>query len=253
MVLFIPLFIITGCSRERPVKIALSKASPNYINWLKGTGSTLIPVDLYSFSIDSALRIMDGCSGLLLTGGEDIYPGFYGSESDTGRCSVTNCHRDTLEIFLIGKALEMKMPVMGICRGAQILNVYLGGKLIIDIPSDIKKSVIHQCEDYLHCFHTVFVTRGTTLHQIIQCDSGMVTTNHHQAVQVLSPFLKENTRSGDSLVEGIEWRDPDGKSFLIGVQWHPERMEKTNSLSGKLASEFIRQVKIFSSLHIKKN
>jgi len=243
VVFLILIFVLSGCTREKPVKIAFSKATPNYTNWIKRTDSTLILINLYSLSIDSALRVLDECSGLILTGGEDIYPGNYGRECDTGKCTGFDRYRDTLELMLISKAFELKMPVVGICRGNQILNVYLGGKLIINIPSDFNKPVTHQCEDYLHCFHTVYIAPKTVLRQITKCDSAPVTTNHHQAIQMLSPMLRENAWSGDGLIEGIEWRNPNGKSFLIGVQWHPERMEKTNGLSGNLAGEFIRQAK----------
>jgi len=242
---------IMGCFHGKPVKIALSKATPNYIRWLKHADSSLILVDLYPLSRDTALFLLGECSGLLLTGGEDIYPGWYGKESDTGRCTEMNPHRDSLEMALITKAMEIKMPVLGVCRGQQILNVYLRGKLIIDIPADFKPARIHQCEDYLHCFHTVFITKNTLLHKIAGCDSGSVTTNHHQAVEILSPLLTANARSADGLIEGIEWRNPAGKSFLLGVQWHPERMEKSNGLSGHIADEFIRQAALYASWHYK--
>ena len=74
----------------------------------------------------------------------------------------------------------------------------------------------------------------------------MVTSNHHQAVDILSPELVANAYAGDNLVEGVEWKHPAGKSFLLGVQWHPERMEKSNPLSGPLADEFIRQATIYA-------
>jgi putative glutamine amidotransferase len=241
-----------GCSRPVPLKIGISKASPNYIHWLKQADSTVILVNLYNLPIDSAVMELSECDGLLLTGGEDVYPAWYGKEPDTMRCIEMNPHRDSLDIALIAKALELKMPVFGICRGHQILNVYLGGKLIIDIPEDYPSAITHQCEDYLHCFHNVNIIPNTLLSSLSKCDSFSVTTNHHQAIDQLSPLLTVNARANDNLIEGIEWQHRDGKSFLMGVQWHPERMEKANPLSGQLADEFIRQAITFSSLH-KKN
>jgi len=189
---------------------------------------------------------LNGCSGLLLSGGEDVYPAWYGKEFDTSRCTEMNRRRDSLEMALIGKALEKKMPVFGVCRGEQILNVYLGGKLLIDLPTDYKGDIHHQCGDYLKCFHSVKVVPNTLLHRISGVDSSVVTTNHHQAVDILSPLLTSNANSNNQLVEGIEWLNPEGKSFLIGVQWHPERMDEKNPLSGALAKEFIIQAKQFS-------
>jgi putative glutamine amidotransferase len=152
-----------------------------------------------------------------------------------------NRHRDSLDMKLISKALELKMPMMGICRGHQILNVYLGGTLIVDIPSDVPAHITHQCEDYLHCHHMVAVEGGSLLIKICNIDSMLVTTNHHQAVERIAPVLASNAFSGDHVVEGFEWKDPTGKPFLLGVQWHPERMEKNNPLSGRLAETFIEK------------
>jgi len=245
--LFLAFVILSGCVTNTKVQIALSRSSKNYIEWLKRYDSTLILIDLDSLTIPVALKTLKSCSGLLLTGGEDVYPGWYGKESDTSGCTDMNRSRDSLEMALIAKALEMKMPVFGICRGHQILNVYLGGKNIIDIPRNFDTSVTHQCTDYLHCFHEVYIAPQSQLFMISQCDSAEVTSNHHQGIDFLATLLMASATSGDKLIEAIEWANPEGKSFLMAVQWHPERMEKTNPLSGPLASEFIRHIHRYSS------
>jgi putative glutamine amidotransferase len=232
------------------MKIAVTKATSNYINWLKKGDSTLIPLDMYPMNIDSALQGLDHCAGLLVTGGEDVQPEYYGKAGEKHLCTEMDPRRDTLEIALIKKALEMKMPVLGICRGEQILNVTLGGSLIVDIPAHFEQlpriyHIIHQCSDYLNCFHQVHVFPNTLLHSIAGCDTGFVNTNHHQAVEGLAPGLVCNARSYDGLAEGIEWEVSQNKSFLIGVQWHPERMDTSNALSGKLLKEFIKRSKEF--------
>ena len=241
-----------GISQTVALKIGLSKATSNYENWLKRSNPSLIPVNLYILPIDSALQELSQCDGLLLTGGEDVYPGWYGEEYDTARCTEMNRHRDSLDIALISQALNVKMPVFAVCRGHQILNVFLKGTLIIDIPEDVGVQVIHQGEDYLHCFHSVMVPARSLLSSISHCDSAMVTSNHHQAIERLSPLLIANAYSKENLIEGIEWQHPAGKSFLLGVQWHPERMEKENPLSGPLAEEFIRQAALFAVSHQQK-
>ena len=232
-----------------PLKIAISKASPNYVNWLKRADPQIETIDLYILPIASAVRQLCQCSGLVLTGGEDVYPGRYGKEYDTLRCTDMNPHRDSLEMALIEKALALKMPIIGICRGHQILNVYFGGTLVVDIPKDVKSSVIHQCDDYLHCFHAVRVRGRTLLANITRCDSAQVTTNHHQAVDRLSPLLSANAFSEDGLVEGLEWKNPGGKSFLLSVQWHPERMDASNPLSGRVLKEFLLQSTTYANKH----
>jgi putative glutamine amidotransferase len=233
------------------IKIGISKASPNYVNWLERADSSIQTVNLYTLPLAEAVQQLGQCDGLLLTGGEDVYPGRYGKEYDTLRCTEMNPHRDSLDMALIEKALALTMPVVGVCRGHQILNVYLGGTLIIDIPKDVAHPEIHQCDDYLHCFHPVRISKSTMLARISLCESAQVTTNHHQAVDRLAPTLISNASSEDQLTEGIEWKDPEGKSFLIGVQWHPERMDVMNPLSGFLADEFIRQAKVYFQKHRK--
>ena len=241
------IFIQAGFSQPAPLRIAVSKASPNYINWLKTADPGVETVDLYVLPLAEALATLDRCSGLLLTGGEDVVPGRYGKESESVRCTGSDPRRDTLELALIYKALKLRIPVFGICRGSQILNVALGGSLVVDIPTDIKGHGTHQCEDYLRCFHTDIVIPGTRLARIAKCDSAKVTTNHHQAADLLAPLLKVNARAPDGVAEGIEWKDPSGRSFLLGVQWHPERMPADNPLSGPLATEFLRQASIFAT------
>jgi len=255
------LLVIQGCiiPKDKPLQIAVSKASPNYVKWLKKGDSLAIVLNLYKLPLDSAIKQLRQCSGLLLTGGEDVQPDLYGKEDEITYCTETDPARDTLELTLIRKALELKMPVFGICRGEQILNIALGGTLIVDIPdsriqdaghryqaSDVVAPIIlHQTTDYLQCFHRLNILNNTLLASIVECDTGTVTSNHHQAVEMPAPDLQINAQAGDGIVEGIEWKKPQGKSFLLGVQWHPERMDTANALSGKLLKQFILQARIF--------
>jgi len=244
--LLVLLIVISCGTKDYKLRIAVSKASPNYIQWLKKASPDVQIVNLYILKKNVALEVLGNCDGLLLTGGEDIYPGWYGKETESGRCTWSNLRRDSLEITVLTKAMEMKMPVFGICRGHQLLNVYLGGKLIIDIPTDYGQGVTHMCRDYLHCTHEVYVQRNSSLYELTGIDSAAVTTNHHQAVDILSPLLIVNARSSDGLIEGMEWLNPEGKNFLMGVQWHPERMDYNNPLSGKLAVRFVSECEAYS-------
>jgi len=246
-VLAVVLLLNQAWCQQAALKIGLSKASPNYLNWLKSADPSIVTVDLYKLPVEQAVQELGNCSGLLLTGGEDVFPGRYGKEYDTSRCTEINPHRDSLEFALIEKALGLKMPVIAVCRGLQIINVALGGTLVVDIPADVPSHVVHQCDDYLTCFHEVTVVKNTLLAGICQCDSARVTTNHHQAAGRLSSLLIPAAYSGDRLAEGLEWKEPAGRSFLLAVQWHPERMEAANPLSGPVAREFVRQAALYSS------
>jgi putative glutamine amidotransferase len=267
--------VLSGCSfsKPKPLCIAVSKASLYYVKWLKKGDSSLVIKNLYILPLDSAVKELRQCSGLLLTGGEDIQPDLYGKGNEIDFCDETDPRRDTLELTLTRTALQLKMPVLGICRGEQILNITLGGILIIDIPgyklqasgdrlqaSSFRRQassyrpqasvsgipvILHQTEDYLHTFHPVTILHNTTLYSIVRCDTGTVVSNHHQAVEIPAPDLQINAQAPDGIIEGVEWKMPQDKSFLIGVQWHPERMDTANALSGRLLKQFIYQSRIY--------
>ena len=252
-VLTFVLILFHGCERkvDAPLQIALSKGSPdssyaNYYNWIYSYDSTVMVRDMYALPLDSALKLFKKCSGLVLTGGTDINPAYYGKAYDTVRCWPVDDHRDKLELALIDSALAWGMPILGICRGHQVLNVALGGSLVVDLPSDFGTSVNHQCEDYLSCFHNVSVDSGSKLYRISGTINGVVNSNHHQAVNEMASPLKPVAYSPDGLIEAEEWKDPAGKSFLLGVQWHPERLGNDNPLSGKVGVRFIEECRKFA-------
>lgn len=229
-----------SAQKAAPLKIALSLATSNYIDWVHHADATVETIDMKSMPVNQAVKLLESCNGLILTGGEDVFPAYYGKPDELSRCS-TNPVRDTLEFALIKKALKLKIPIVGICRGQQILNVSQGGTLIVDIPSDYSKKVTHQQDDYLHCFHNVNTIHSSLLKQISQADSGMVASNHHQAVKKLASSFKVAAYANDSIIESIQWRKPKGKSFLIAVQWHPERMDTLSPLSTPIARRFIKE------------
>ncbi len=256
-------FLIISCSnspkqeelvdieKTNPIKIAISKAKGSegylkYVEWIKILAPNAECIDMYFISLDSAMMQFDECSGLIVSGGPDVFPGRYEKTSDTARCGTIDFRRDTLEIALIQEALKRKIPILGICRGEQILNVALGGSLIIDIPSDFDTSVAHQCDDWQYCFHDIRISKASLLEKICKTNSGYVNTNHHQAVDILADDLKVSAKSADGLIEAVEWKNPEGKSFLIGVQWHPERMDTTNVLSWNIGKRFILEAEKYS-------
>jgi putative glutamine amidotransferase len=252
IVTFIFLFACERKAEEQlPVKIAFSKGSPensyaNYYKWIRSLDSTIICQELYDMPLDSALGLFKGCSGLLLTGGTDINPAFYGKAYDTVRCWPIDHRLDELEMTLIDSAIAWGMPILGICRGHQMLNVALGGSLIVDIPSDFGTSVFHKCEDYHTCFHTITVDSGSLLYQIAGTEEGEVNSNHHQAADQMSPDLKAIAHTSDGLIEAEQWKNPEGKSFLLGVQWHPERMAAENPLSTAIGQRFLEECRGFA-------
>ncbi len=192
------------------------------------------------------LKLLDQCDALLVTGGEDVYPAWYQQEEDTVLCEGYDRRRDTLELKLIERALELKMPLMGICRGHQITNVALGGSLIPDIPSQTDSQMQHRCDSSVPlCLHEAEILPESMLYKIVKTDKGQVTSYHHQSVDRLASLLKVGAKSADGIVEAIEWKDASDKGFLLGVQWHPERMQDYPELSVPIGERFVLEARKF--------
>ena len=169
------------------------------------------------------------CDGLLLTGGNDIDPALYG-EAILNDTVVSAPERDAGEPRLCDMAMKRNLPILGICRGMQILNVHFGGTLYQDIPAQLKTAVNHQ--DFYDCW----IVPGSPLWKLLGEDNITVNSHHHQAVKDVAPGFEVMGRCGDGIVEAV-WK-PDAK-FLWAVQWHPERIWKTESSSAMIFGAFI--------------
>lgn len=248
------LLLLAGClsSQDKtPLRIGLSKAGPgkhyqNYMDWLKIADSTIEFVNFYSMGIDSAVKALEDCDGFILTGGPDVHPAWYGREQDTILCGAIDLRRDSLEFRLIEKALETNIPILGICRGEQIFNVAMGGTLIADIPTQYDSSVSHRsATDPYNNYHRVMIDSNSALYLTSKSLMGIVNSNHHQAVDSLGENLGVVARADDHLIEALEWNEKEGKPFLMLVQWHPERMDKSNPLSLPIALYFLKAAESF--------
>jgi putative glutamine amidotransferase len=164
--------------------------------------------------------LLDCVRGLVLSGGSDVDPALYGAapHSKLGRVSRA---RDDFELALVRDALRRRLPVLGICRGHQLLNVALGGTLIQDIPAAVVGDVPHDSRrERWEVAHEVAFTPGTRLHSLFAGRTVAVNSFHHQAIDRLGDGLVVSARSRDDrVIEGIELPD---RPFVLGVQWHPE-------------------------------
>jgi putative glutamine amidotransferase len=150
--------------------------------------------------------------------------------------------RDQFEYEVIEKALENKKPVLGICRGLQLINVYLGGTLSPDIPT-VWHSTAHGKISGRDQTHDIRVENLSMLHHISGREMGQVNSAHHQGVDKPAGNLKISAFGQSSVVEAMEWKDPSNKSWLLLVQWHPERMQDPSSpFSENLKHAFLKAV-----------
>ena len=165
-------------------------------------------------------KYADALDGLILQGGVDISPSFYGEEPlPVMSKHVTDPIRDRYELRLLKAFSTCKKPVLGICRGFQLMNVYAGGTLFQDLPSQRTSDIIHNKTDlYDQLIHEVTITPGGELAKIYP-ESGTIVSIHHQGVKDLGKNLQVEARSDDGLIEAFSSKS-DG--FYVGVQWHPE-------------------------------
>ncbi|OGZ17272.1 MAG: hypothetical protein A2494_00355 [Candidatus Lloydbacteria bacterium RIFOXYC12_FULL_46_25] len=226
--------IVTTCSNDaeryflrRECVTALEQAG----------GTPLIIAASNTPSIQEICGIMEG---LYLTGGDDIHPSFYGEAIAPHYVGTLDMSRDQLERELVIYAVEHHIPIFGICRGMQALNVFLGGALYQDIACEQKKAIEHRltCADRAFLAHPIKVKEGTRISNIMGGRDFMVNSIHHQGVKELGKDLIATATSPDGLIEAIELPD---HPFTIGVEWHPEELK--DDASRQLFIEFVNAAK----------
>jgi putative glutamine amidotransferase len=197
--------------------------SETYILALQASG--LIPLVIPATLDEEALRaVYERVDGIVLSGGGDVAPHHYGHIPE-GMETAVDEDRDRIEELLIRWSIAADRPLLGICRGSQIMNVTLGGSLIADIPSMVEGAVTHRMDDHPNgrklLLHTVEVQGDTRLAQILGSGRVGVNSIHHQAIDRLGQGLRITAYAPDGVIEAIEL--PEAR-FFLGVQWHPEEI-----------------------------
>jgi putative glutamine amidotransferase len=208
--------------------------SSGYVDGIARAGGTPFILPLMTIPDAPYRRMVEALDGIILTGGEDPSPHLYGEAPQHGLGEVAY-ERDLAELALIRLAVELKKPILGICRGMQILNVALGGTLIQDIPRQVPGSYQHaQKGSKQYGTHTVRLEPGFLASAFGQTEV-FVNSSHHQAVKDPAPGFTVTGRAGDGVIEAIESEN----GLMIGVQWHPERMWGHDGTMQKLAAAFV--------------
>jgi putative glutamine amidotransferase len=213
-----------------------------YVRALAASGATpwlipLLPED------EATLRaIYDHLDGLFLTGGADIEPARYGEERHE-RCDRGDGARDWTELTLIRWALADRLPILGVCRGIQALNVACGGSLYQDVHDQCPRAIKHDyfpspatgfTRDFLA--HSVRIQPGSRLRELLGTEQTAVNSMHHQGIKRLAPGLAATAFAPDGLIEGVERPD---LPFVVGVQWHPEELVETQAPMRRLFVGFV--------------
>lgn len=230
--------------RRRPVRIGLSARifhpeqdacgirsktlqvlEQSVAQWVMSRGVLLLMVPSVvqdGILMRSNIRLRDyaeNLDGLILQGGADVSPRAYGEEPLRPEWSGDPV-RDTYELELLHEFMEARKPVLGICRGMQLINVALGGSLFQDLPTQCPGTVMHESDTYDGNAHAVaFAERGQLTRWFGDTTGGQVVSIHHQAANRIGHDLAVEARADDGTIEAIRWT---GHGFVFGVQWHPE-------------------------------
>lgn len=226
-----PLIGITCRYNEETLESSLI---PTYMDSVSELGA--IPILLYCTNDETLLKEWATlCDGLMISGGPDINPEIYG-ETPHPKTNKPSKSRDKTEGLLFNMFREQNKPVLAICRGVQLVNALMGGNLTQDIPSIIGTDVVHSIPNLIPAWHSMKFLPNTRLHNIIGETECTVNSFHHQCISKVAPALKAVAFAPDGIIEAVESTD---ESWLIGVQWHPERTFKDDEPSRKIFSAFV--------------
>jgi putative glutamine amidotransferase len=229
----VPVIAIAPCSKPH-----------DYENAIERAGGEILRLDR---TVHKPADVIASVDGLLLPGGGDVLPSLYG-EAAHPAFSAAETGRDDYELELARRALEANLPLLAICRGAQVLNIACGGSLVQHIPDQVGTLVNHVLPEPSHAIaHDVWVTSGSLLEALmreqLEGDTCAVNSRHHQAPAALGKGLVASATAPDGVIEAIEH---PSKRFCLGVQWHPENFYRTGEFRAlfegliKAASETAR-------------
>ncbi len=243
-------FAFTACGNEEPVNIGISYMDAEamgedlqaYVDVVEQAGAVPVVLPLVTTE-DEAEAAIEDIDALIVTGGEDIDPAYYGQQpADT--LETVNVDRDKSDMLVLEEALDEDMPILLTCRGLQMLNVYQGGTLYQDLPTMYDSDIQHRDPaEYDFTYHEITITEDSLLAGIVGGTTLEVNSWHHQGVDKLGQGLKVTATTADGLVEGIEMID---KTFVVAVQFHPEwNVIEHDGAQMEFFTELIEQAEVY--------
>ncbi|MDP1676685.1 MAG: gamma-glutamyl-gamma-aminobutyrate hydrolase family protein [Bacteroidota bacterium] len=210
-----------------------------YLDWLQLFAPD---AELTVIGYTNGFASLKGFDGLVLTGGEDIDPQL-SKALPIELVQPSDKRRDDFEFQLLEQAITEKKPILGICRGLQVTNVFLGGSLTADLQSaGFADHTTKKNENERR--HSIAVTKESLMYSVVGAELGEINSYHHQSALNVADDLMVSGRSPDGVIESLEWKNKTNKSFLLLVQWHPERMiDVENPFTRNICKAFFRAAK----------
>ena len=211
-----------------------------YFTALTFVGAAPVMIPLLAQDEESIRAVYERIDGVFLAGGVDVDPASY-REDKLDVCGRTDPDRDRVELMLARWAIEDGKPLLGVCRGLQVINVACGGSLMQDVENESPNYIKHDyfptqgyARDYLA--HAADVQPGSEMERVFQAKRIQVNSMHHQGIKKLGDDLVATIHSPDGLIEGVEGTSG---SFLMGVQWHPEMLVESDEGTRRLFAAFV--------------
>lgn len=224
---------------EHLVGRKMIKMNNTYVNAVVQSGGIPIVLPIIK-ELSDVEKYLDLVDGLILTGGGDVSSILFGEEP-LKEVDTICLSRDNMEIQLFKKAYERNIPVLGICRGLQVINIALGGTLYQDINVQVPNAIGHMCSYNIHQgYHTINILEDSMLNSIFGTDKLIVNSQHHQSIKDLGKDLKISSTTIDGIVESIE---SSNEKWIIGTQFHPEVMIESDNRFLEIFISFMKACK----------
>ena len=237
-----PIIGVTGCYLVSPSPLFHTVEryfiNKSYLTAIRLNGGLPLPIPVLE-DTEHMKTYLDMCDALLLPGGGDVDPMFFG-EDPHRELGIVMPEIDKYEISILQLAFERKMPILGICRGVQVINIAKGGTIFQDIHEcSGKKTILHQQQYHSNIgIHRIIIEEDSLLCEILGSAELRVNSMHHQAINEPGKDMVVTATAPDGIIEAIESKDRS----IIGVQWHPELMIHSHSEMNKLFKYFIQNM-----------